>query len=76
MITKLDCIVKKPSILRIDEGNDINEIANLIWKIYNERSFIEIETKIKYEFKDKAYLIAAFTHPSRSNTTGTIDYKR
>ncbi len=76
MIINLDGIVKIPPVLRINHANDINDIENLIQKNYNDRLFIEIETKIKYDFRDKAYLIAAFTHPSCSHIAITITYKR
>jgi len=76
MIINLDGIVKIPPVLRINHANDINDIENLVQKNYNDRSFIEIETKIKYDFRDKAYLIAAFTHPSCSDIAITITYKR
>jgi len=54
----------------------MNEIENSIQKIYEERSFTEIETTINYVFKNKAYLIAAFTFPSHLKTAITITYKR
>ncbi len=76
MIINLDGIVKIPPVLRINHANDISDIGNLVQKNYNDHSFIEIETKIKYDFRDKAYLIAAFTHSSCFDAAITITYKR
>jgi hypothetical protein len=69
-------VVKIPSVFRINKTNSINESIASVERIYNEGSFMEIETKINYNFKDKAYLIAAFTHPSRSDNAVTINYRR
>ncbi len=69
-------MVKIPSVFRINITGSNNESIASVEKIYNERSFMEIETMIKYNFKDKAYLIAAFTHPSYFDNAVTINYER
>lgn len=38
--------------------------------------FYEVEHKINYVFKNKAYLISAFTHPSYCNNRLTQCYER
>ena len=35
-------------------------------RIYIEERFEEIENKLNYDFRDKIYLVLAFTHPSKS----------
>ncbi len=74
MIIKIDEIMKPPSVLCPDLSDTMNEVK--VEELFSNRAFAEIEKKIKYNFKNKAYLIAAFTHGSRSKTTGTIKNKR
>jgi hypothetical protein len=69
-------VVKIPSVIPINKTGSNNESIVSVERIYNEGSFMEIETKINYIFKDKAYLIAAFTHPSCSDNAVTINYRR
>jgi hypothetical protein len=65
-----------PSVLRIKEPNRMNEIKNAINEDYDKHSIVDIEAKINRIFVDKAYLMAAFTHPSCSDSVNTIDCKR
>ena len=51
-------------------------INYVLQKFYQEQAFTFIEETIKYEFKDKAYLIAAFTHPSSFANRLTNCYER
>jgi len=39
---------------------------NQIRRIFHDEGFREIEIKLDYVFQNKAYLISAFTHPSKS----------
>lgn len=68
IIITLDVTIKLPSVRRTTE--------DLILETYKERLFMEIETQLNYHFQDKAYLIAAYTHPSRSDNTVTTNYER
>jgi len=76
LIFEIDGIVKTPSVLRISTKNDVNDINNMINEFYDEHLFIEIEETINYDFRNKAYLIAAFTHPSYSAKPLTTNYTR
>jgi hypothetical protein len=69
-------MIELPSVLPIKESSCTNEIKNAICEDYHKRSFVDIETKINYAFADKAYLMAAFTHPSCSGSVNTINYRR
>ncbi len=68
--------MKAPSVLQMNTINNIDKRNIEIQRLYDEYSFTEIENKIDYNFKDKAYLIAAFTHSSYSNKDFKINYKR
>jgi hypothetical protein len=63
-----------PSILcpYIQKG----EIDQIVDKFYHEQAFPDIEKKINYAFRNKAYLIAAFTHPSSFANRLTNCYER
>jgi hypothetical protein len=73
-IIELDEIMETPSILCscIQE----EEINRIVQKFYEEQEFARIEDIIKYEFNSKAYLIAAFTHPSSFANRLTNCYER
>ena len=47
-----------------------------IKRIFHDEGFREIETKLNYIFQNKAYLISAFTHPSKSQTCIINSYER
>ena len=49
---------------------------NEINRIFQEENFSEIENKLRYEFRNKAYLVSAFTHPSKSIQSNGISYER
>ena len=76
IIIILDVTIKIPSVRRTTETNNLDKIEDLILETYKNGLFIEIETQLNYHFQDKAYLIAAYTHPSRSDNAVTINYKR
>jgi endoribonuclease Dicer len=65
---------KIPTILcsSIEEG----EIVHIVNNFYKEQAFFDIEKTINYEFNNKAYLIAAFTHPSSFANRLTNCYER
>jgi hypothetical protein len=55
----------------ISEGLD-DEIR----RIFHDEGFEEIEYKLDYVFKNKAYLISAFTHSSKSINSIMNSYER
>ncbi|CAF2152130.1 unnamed protein product [Rotaria magnacalcarata] len=72
-----DHVVEPPSILRSNIATNNNiQINEIMKKFFADRVFAEIETKIQYVFKNKAYLIAAFTHPSNYANRITDCYER
>jgi hypothetical protein len=70
----LEQIIEIPSILCPNISPD--QIDRIIERFYNEQSFFDIEKLINYNFKNKAYLIAAFTHPSSFANRLTNCYER
>jgi hypothetical protein len=69
--------MKLPSILRASSSTHTNDQINqIINTFFVDRAFGEIEATIKYEFQNKAYLIAAFTHPSNFANRMTDCYER
>ncbi|CAF4697295.1 unnamed protein product [Rotaria sp. Silwood1] len=69
-------VIKPPSILRADLSDTMNDVISKIEEFFNNFTFADIENKIHYVFKNKAYLIAAFTHPSYYNNRLTQCYER
>ncbi|CAF1273759.1 unnamed protein product [Rotaria sordida] len=67
---------KPPSILRADLSDTIDNVNSKIQEFFSNFAFDDIEKKINYVFKNKAYLIAAFTHPSYYNNRLTQCYER
>ncbi|CAF3207657.1 unnamed protein product [Rotaria sp. Silwood2] len=67
-------IMEIPSILC--SCNKIDEINQIIDKFYRDQEFYDIENVINYKFNNKAYLIAAFTHPSSFANRLTNCYER
>jgi endoribonuclease Dicer len=55
---------------------DEREIDRIVKNFYKEQAFAEIEKTINYQFNNKAYLIAAFTHPSSFANRLTNCYER
>ena len=51
-------------------------VSTRISELYFGQAFDKIEKKINYVFNNKAYLIAAFTHPSYCNNRLTQCYER
>lgn len=56
-----------PSILFSNRSDPDEQESALISQFYSEKGFVRIEQEINYVFKNKAYLISAFTHPSYVN---------
>ena len=61
-------ITTTPSVLYSDRFENNHEIEKEIQQYYLEREFADVEKRIEYKFRNKAYVIAAFTHPSYSNS--------
>ncbi|CAF1193375.1 unnamed protein product, partial [Adineta steineri] len=68
--------IKTPSVLRSGLSDTMIDISSEIQNFFTDHAFEEIENKIKYAFKNKGYLIAAFTHPSYVNNRLTQCYER
>ena len=66
-----------PSILRLNVLTATDEQTDrIVQSFFRNQAFSGIETRIKYEFRNKAYLIAAFTHPSSFANRVTDCYER
>jgi hypothetical protein len=76
IIFKIDQVMETPSILTPGLYDATDDVALKIQEYFSDRAFAEIEEKINYVFKNKAYLIAAFTHPSYYNNHLTQCYER
>jgi hypothetical protein len=62
-----DQMIKTPSVLYPGLSEIMNEVNDRTEQFFSEQAFIDIEKAIGHTFTNKAYLIAAFTHPSYSN---------
>jgi endoribonuclease Dicer len=60
-------MMKTPSVLYPGLSETMNEVNERTDQFFSDWTFIDVEKSIGYTFKNKAYLIAAFTHPSYSN---------
>ncbi|CAF1126055.1 unnamed protein product [Adineta steineri] len=70
-------LIKLPSIFRASTVTMTNDqMDRIINQFFTDRAFADIETKINYTFQNKAYLIAAFTHPSNFANRATDCYER
>ncbi|CAF3577169.1 unnamed protein product [Adineta steineri] len=67
-------IMKVPPILCSYLQNE--ESNRIVEKFYKEQAFCSVEKTINYKFNNKAYLIAAFTHPSSFANRLTNCYER
>ncbi|CAF3752172.1 unnamed protein product [Rotaria sp. Silwood1] len=76
-VNKQGNIMELPSVIRSNATSD-NQLQNheIINKFFFDQAFNEIETKIQYVFQNKAYLIAAFTHPSNFSNPIIDSYER
>jgi hypothetical protein len=52
------------------------QLDNEIKRIFHNEGFHEIEIKLNYVFQNKAYLISAFTHSSKSKHCIINSYER
>jgi len=52
------------------------QLDNEIQRIFHNEGFYEIEIKLNYFFQNKAYLISAFTHSSKSKHCIINSYER
>ncbi|CAF1034570.1 unnamed protein product [Rotaria sp. Silwood1] len=70
-------VIELPSILSssISTNTDV-QINQIIDTFFHDRAFSDIEKKINYVFRNRAYLIAAFTHPSNFSNRITDCYER
>ncbi|CAF1083057.1 unnamed protein product, partial [Didymodactylos carnosus] len=68
-----DSIAALPSIICCDHSEAIEQ---LIISFYEKNNFQNVEKILNYRFKNKAYLIAAFTHPSNFANRLTLCYER
>ncbi|KAB7502303.1 putative aarF domain-containing protein kinase 1 [Armadillidium nasatum] len=62
--------------IAIVSENDINDAEILVESFYKKSRFDKVEKAINYRFKDKSFLISAFTHPSYTNNKVTDCYQR
>jgi endoribonuclease Dicer len=60
-------IMKTPSVLHPGLSETMDVVNDQINQFISERAFTDVENSIRYTFKNKAYLLAAFTHPSYSS---------
>ena len=74
IFVKVEHLMPTPSI--ICSYINSNESKHVIEKFYSEHAFSLVENIIHYTFHDKAYLIAAFTHPSSFCNRLTSCYER
>uniref|UniRef100_A0A1I7U3K6 Dicer-2 n=1 Tax=Caenorhabditis tropicalis TaxID=1561998 RepID=A0A1I7U3K6_9PELO len=66
-----------PPLLRfIDTPTNPNASTNALNNLWQQFQFAQLEEKIGYRFKDRAYLVQAFTHASYSNNRVTGCYQR
>jgi len=68
--------MKTPSVLYPGLSDAMDEVNIKIQELCSARGFAEIEKQINYNFNNKAYLLAAFTHPSYYNNRLTQCYER
>lgn len=61
----LDDAAEVPTNLQEDQNGSRNQSEHIIKGNYKKYSLIDIEMKINYYFKNRNYLIEAFTHHSR-----------
>jgi dsRNA-specific ribonuclease len=76
MIIEIDQIMKTPSVLHLGLSDTMDNVKSGIEKYYIDQAFADVEQEIKYVFKDKAYLISAFSHASYCNNNFTQCYER
>ena len=70
-------VVELPSVVHLSSPTATDDQTNqIINNFFRDRAFDEIETRINYDFRNKAYLIAAFTHPSNFANRITDCYER
>ena len=65
-----------PPILRVTPADTIYEVKEQIDRFFSEKELDEVEKEINYTFKNRAYLIAAFTHASYVHNRLTQCYDR
>ncbi len=65
-----------PSVLCPGLSDAMDEVNINIQELFSSREFAKIEKQVNYNFKNKAYLVAAFTHPSYIHNRLTQCYER
>ena len=73
---QIDQVNETPPILRVNPADTICDIEEQIARLFREKELDEIEKEINYTFKNRAYLIAAFTHASYVHNRLTQCYDR
>lgn len=68
--------VAAPLLRFIDTPANPNASINALNNLWQQFQFSRLEEKIGYRFKDRAYLVQAFTHASYSNNRVTGCYQR
>ncbi|CAF3595254.1 unnamed protein product [Rotaria sordida] len=72
------------NVIPVDQNDHIlsippiipTQLDNEIRRIFHDEEFEEIEYKLNYVFQNKAYLISAYTHPSKSQNSILNSYER
>jgi len=68
--------IKTPTILYSDLSESMPAVMQNINQFFLNRRLNEVEKTLNYTFKNKAYLISAFTHPSYVDQRLTQCYER
>lgn len=68
--------IKTPTVLYPGLSESMPQLADNIRTFFHKKEFDKIEQTLKYTFKNKTYLIAAFTHPSYIDQRLTQCYER
>ncbi|CAI5446305.1 unnamed protein product [Caenorhabditis angaria] len=69
-------IERDPLLRFIDTPTDKNASIRALDNIWQQFQFVQLEEKIRYRFKNRAYLVQAFTHASYINNRVTGCYQR
>lgn len=72
----IDETTQTPPVLRPYPPDRERDVVRQVNEFFDRRAFSDIERILKYTFKNKAFLIAAFTHPSYIDNFLTICYER
>lgn len=73
MLTKYADFIPPATALITETGSDQ---GHLVYELYDKNRFNALEKAIKYSFKEKSFLVQAFTHMSCYNNKVTDCYQR